>query len=316
MGLIYSNMVWVMVGAVVVDLLIGDPRSHWHPVVVIGRVLAKIEKLLNKDKPGTKRGGVLLFVGLLFCFLLPYVLIEAWMRSFAPWLSTLLQIGVGGLLLSTRSLIEHGVAIAKACDENLAEGRKAAAHLAGRDTDKMNTEDCRRVAVESLSESLVDGVISPLFYLLLLGIPGMLIFKIVSTMDSMVGYKSDKYLSFGWFGARLDDVLNWIPARLTWLLMVLVSWVHPALKGKKAWEVGLKYHHKIPGPNSGWSEMAAAGALNLQLAGPIYRNGVCVNEDWFGDKEATQTCSAQKVYLMVKIIIMVTALFCFIGVWA
>jgi adenosylcobinamide-phosphate synthase len=147
----------------------------------------------------------------------------------------------------------------------------------------MDGAACRRAAVESLSENLTDGFVSPLFWYVIAGLPGIVVFKVVSTMDSMVGYKTPRYLRFGWCGARLDDVMNYVPARLTWLTIAAVAAVLPAYSGRKAWSVGLRQHGLLLGPNSGWSEAATAGALERRLVGPIWLKGVQVTDLWIGD---------------------------------
>ena len=147
----------------------------------------------------------------------------------------------------------------------------------------MDAGACRRAAVESLSENLTDGFVSPIFWYALLGLPGIVLFKVVSTMDSMVGYKTPQYLRFGWCGARLDDVMNYLPARLTWLVIALVAFVMPGFSGRKAWSVGLAQHGVLLGPNSGWSEAATAGALERRIVGPIWLRGVQVTDLWVGD---------------------------------
>jgi adenosylcobinamide-phosphate synthase len=147
----------------------------------------------------------------------------------------------------------------------------------------MDGAACRRAAVESLSENLTDGFTSPLFWYVIGGLPLLTLFKVVSTMDSMVGYRSARYLRFGWCGARLDDAMNFVPARVTWLLVAAVAAVLPAYSGRKALRVGLEQHALLPGPNAGWSEAAVAGALERRLVGPIWLNGQLVTERWVGD---------------------------------
>jgi adenosylcobinamide-phosphate synthase len=155
--------------------------------------------------------------------------------------------------------------------------------LVGRDTDRMDAAACRRAAVESLSENLTDGFVSPLFWYALAGLPGVVLFKVVSTMDSMVGYRTDRYLKFGWCGARLDDLMNYVPARLTWLIVAGVAALLPSYSGGKAWRVGSEQHALLLGPNSGWSEAGTAGAIQRRIVGPIWLNGVLVTDRWIGD---------------------------------
>jgi adenosylcobinamide-phosphate synthase len=155
--------------------------------------------------------------------------------------------------------------------------------LVGRDTDGMDGAACRRAAVESLSENLTDGFVSPLFWYVIAGLPGIVVFKVASTMDSMVGYKTSRYLRFGWCGARLDDVMNYLPARMTWLVIAAIALSLPAFSGRKAWRVGLEQHGLLHGPNAGWSEAATAGALERKIVGPIWLRGVLVTDLWIGD---------------------------------
>jgi adenosylcobinamide-phosphate synthase len=147
----------------------------------------------------------------------------------------------------------------------------------------MDAGACRRASIESLSENLTDGFTSPVFWYAVAGLPGLVLFKVVSTMDSMVGYKTARHLRFGWCGARLDDVMNYVPARLTWLLTAAVAAVLPRFSGRKAMVVGLTQHAVLPGPNSGWSEAATAGALERKLVGPIWMQGRLVTDTWLGD---------------------------------
>ncbi len=148
----------------------------------------------------------------------------------------------------------------------------------------MDIPACRRAAIESLSESLADGYLSPLAWYLVAGLPGLVLFKLVSTMDSMVGYKTDRYFKFGWCGARLDDVMNYLPARFTWLLLSGISILLPKCSARKAFLIGWKQHAILPGPNSGWSEAATAGAIQRRLLGPIWARGILVTDVWLGDQ--------------------------------
>jgi adenosylcobinamide-phosphate synthase len=147
----------------------------------------------------------------------------------------------------------------------------------------MDAAACRRAAIESLSENLTDGFTSPLAWYAVAGIPGLVTFKVVSTMDSMVGYKTPRYLKFGWCGARLDDVMNYVPARLTWLLIAGVAAMLPSCSGRKAFRIGLRQHAILLGPNSGWSEAATAGGIERRLVGPIWMRGTLVTDVWIGD---------------------------------
>ena len=147
--------------------------------------------------------------------------------------------------------------------------------------------------MESLGESLVDGVVSPVFWYCVAGLPGIVVFKVVSTMDSMVGYKTARYRDFGWCGARIDDLLNLLPARASWLLVAVAAVAVPGASGREALRRGWRQHAVVPGPNAGWSEAALAGAIQRRLAGPIRSGGRLVTDVWIGDPAAPPGGSAE-----------------------
>ena len=167
--------------------------------------------------------------------------------------------------------------------DDLAAARTAVAQFVDRDTERMDAAACRRASIESMSEGLTDGFVSALFWYALLGLPGLVVFKVVSTMDSMVGYKTAQYIRFGWCGARLDDVMNYPPARLTFALIAAVALAVPRCSARKALAIGIGQHAQFPSPNSGWSEAATAGAIQRRLVGPIWRRGAFVTDIWIGD---------------------------------
>jgi adenosylcobinamide-phosphate synthase len=173
----------------------------------------------------------------------------------------------------------------------------------------MDDPACRRAAIESLAESLVDGFASPVLFYAAAGLPGIIVFKVVSTMDSMVGYTTERYLRFGWCGARLDDLLNLIPARLAWLLLAAAAAAIPGCSARKAWRIGLTQHSVIPGPNAGWSEAALAGALQRRLIGPIWRSGSPVTDIWIGEYSDPEGGSALDYRSAVQIVSISAALF-------
>jgi adenosylcobinamide-phosphate synthase len=202
----------------------------------------------------------------------------------SPWLAWAWHLFLLYSLLALGDLVQHVLRVERAVSgDDLVGARRAIANLVGRDTAPMDGPACRRAAVESLSENLADGFTSPLFWYALLGMPGIVLFKIVSTMDSMVGYKTPRYRRFGWCGARLDDAMNYLPARLTWLLIAIVSACVPSCSARKALQIGLRQHAILPGPNSGWSEAATAGAIQRRLVGPIWMQGSLVTDVWIGD---------------------------------
>jgi adenosylcobinamide-phosphate synthase len=270
--------------AVLVDLAVGDPTYRWHPIRLIGRTLTAFENGLRRLGADGYIGGIALFAVLAVIWPggLSAVVLAAGLLS--SWIGWFIHGFIVYSLLALGDLLRHVWRVEQALARNdLATARAEIGHLVGRDTEVMDAAACRRAAVESLSENLTDGFTSPLFWYLIGGLPGLVLFKVVSTMDSMVGYKTPRYLEFGWCGARLDDAMNYLPARLTWLLIGGVAAVLPRLSGRKALIVGLRQHSVLPGPNSGWSEAATAGAIQRRLVGPIWMQRRLVTDTWLGD---------------------------------
>jgi adenosylcobinamide-phosphate synthase len=270
--------------AVIVDLIAGDPAYPLHPIRLIGRTLTVFETALRRTGLDGYAGGVVLFVLLTVVWVGGLSAIVWWASRVSPWLA----IGVHAFLvysfLALGDLLRHVWRVERALmRDDLAAARAAIANLVGRDTAPMDAGACRRAAIESLSENLTDGFTSPLFWYALGGLPGLILFKVVSTMDSMVGYKTPRYLRFGWCGARMDDVMNFVPARLTWLLLALIAAFVPGCSLRKAFSIGLAQHDVLPGPNAGWSEAATAGAIQRRLVGPIWMSGAMVTDVWLGD---------------------------------
>jgi adenosylcobinamide-phosphate synthase len=185
--------------------------------------------------------------------------------------------------LATRSLHAESRGVEEALTRgDLAAARARLALIVGRETAHLSPEDIRRAVLETVAENLADGVVAPMFYALLLGLPGMLLYKAANTLDSMVGYKNDRYLRFGKVAARMDDVLNLLPARLTALLLVVAApWV--GLNRREAWRILRRDAHQASSPNAGWPEAALAGALGVRLGGPSTYFGVLVNKPFIGD---------------------------------
>jgi adenosylcobinamide-phosphate synthase len=274
----------LLAAAVLLDLLVGDPVYAAHPVRLMGWSLTQLEKLLRALKLDGYAGGVLLFFLLagLWCGGLSLLVLA--LNRWNPLAGIALQVFLLYSLIALRDLLSHGRAVELAARRgNLPDTHCEISKLVGRDTEHMDFAACRRAAIESLSENLNDGFVSPIFWYAVAGLPGIVLFKVVSTMDSMVGYKTPAYLRFGWCGARLDDIMNWLPARITWLMIALCAAVLPGYSGAKALRVGWQQHALIPGPNSGWSEAAAAGAIQRRLIGQIWRQGKLVTDLWLGD---------------------------------
>jgi adenosylcobinamide-phosphate synthase len=273
-----------LAAAVLLDLLIGDPVYRAHPVRLIGALLSAMERLLRRVGLDGRGGGIVLFIGLASVVVASVMAVIAGARAVAPWCAWLAHAFVVYSFLALGDLLRHVRRVDRAASRgDLAAARSAVAQLVGRDIARMDQAACRRAAIESLAENLTDGFTSPLCWYAIAGLPGLALFKVVSTMDSMVGYKTPRYLHFGWCGARVDDVMNYVPARLTWLLLAAIASVVPGASGRKALTVGWRQHGVLPGPNSGWSEAAAAGAIQRRIVGPIWNGGVLVTDLWIGD---------------------------------
>lgn len=283
-GTLLLPSAWLLGAAVVLDLLFGDPQYRAHPIRLMGHCVATFERGLRWIGLDGYAGGImlgLLMVALWCVFASVAVLaVNGWSHTFG----LALQLYLVYSLLALRNLLDHVWAVESAVQAgDLERARSATSMLVGRDISHLSFAECRRAAMESVSENLTDGYVSPLFWYVVGGLPGILLFKIFSTLDSMVGNKSERYVRFGWFSARMDDVLNWIPARLTWLLIAFTAVFIPRCSSYKALAIGWRQHGLLPSPNSGWSEAATAGAIQRRLVGAIRRGGVLVTELWLGD---------------------------------
>jgi adenosylcobinamide-phosphate synthase len=262
--------------AVTLDLLIGDPRGWPHPVRGLGWIAARLEVPLRGILPA--RGA-----GVLFWFLIVGI------AAAVVWMMVTKLGAVAGVywtyaLLAIRSL-DHETAHAAAAlaRGDLEAARAAIAMVVGRDTADLDEAGVLRAAIETMAENLSDAVVAPLFYWALGGPALMAAYKAVNTLDSMVGYKNERYREFGWWSARADDWANWIPARLTAVLIALAAWLLPGLRAAEAWRIAWRDGGSQPSPNSGWPEAAAAGALGVQLGGLNFYQGVASRKARLGD---------------------------------
>lgn len=295
--------------AVVLDGILGDPVYRWHPVRLMGHTLTGMERMLRRIGLDGYAGGCMLFLAVSVCWVGVSAALALWLNGLHPALNGVYQVFLIYSMVALRDLCRHGMAIDRAGD--LKGARRAVSMLVGRDTSAMDTAACRRAGMESLSENAVDGFIAPLFWYALLGLPGIVLYKVISTMDSMVGYRTPRYARFGWCGARLDDLFNLIPARLTWLLLAGVALLLPGYSGRKALSVGWRQHALIPGPNSGWSEAAAAGAVQRRLVGPVRQDGQLVTDIWIGDEgdpEGGQAGDLRRMCVLVAVTCVLTVI--------
>ena len=274
----------LLLAAALLDAALGDPTYRWHPVRLLGASLSRFERILRAAGADGRVGGCLLFamLGAVWVGGVSAALLGA--ARLHPLAAAAAHLFLLYSLLALGDLLAHGRAVERAAAAgDLPAARQAVGRLVGRDIDRMDAAACRRATIESLAENLADGVVSPILWYALLGIPGLVLSKVVSTMDSMVGYRTPRYLHFGWCGARLDDLLQWAPARATWLLIASAAGALPGCSGGRALAVGWRDHGVLPGPNPGWSEAAMAGAIARRLVGPIWLQGRLVTETWLGD---------------------------------
>lgn len=293
----------LLAAAIALDIVCGDPVYGWHPVRLIGRLLTWTETRLRSLGADGRFGGCALFAILAMAGVATAVGILIALHELHVSLGILGHLFVLYSGLALGDLLKHGSQVDSAAERgDLAASRTAVARLVGRDVDTMDSLACRRAAIESLGENLVDGFTAPIFWYALAGIPGIVVFKIVSTMDSMVGYRDDRYLQFGWCGARLDDLMNWIPARLAWPLIGMAAAIVPRCSSWKALRIGWKQHQVVPGPNPGWSEASMAGAIQRRLIGPIRLGGRLVTDIWLGDPEDAPAGSGSDYRRAVRLI--------------
>ena len=264
------------------DLLIGDPQWLPHPVVWFGKAIAACEHKLNRGHHRNAKGAVVAICLIALVFALTW-LVRYWLLSFSSYLLLLLDAIIIFYCLAGTTLIREVREVFFALDRSLEEGRQQVARIVGRDTTELSAQEVRTAALETLAENLSDGVIAPLFWFALLGTPGMLAYKMVNTLDSMIGYKTERYKDFGCWAAHIDDVANYIPARLTALLMVLASGKLNLLAF--VWRNGPRH----ASPNSGYPEAALAGILNCRFGGPHYYFGQLFDKPYIGEHERLLT---------------------------
>jgi len=275
----------------VVEASVGYPdivyRAIGHPVTWMGRLIAWVDQSWNseQDSPVQQRSqGIALVVALLAISLLAGLLILQFFDSFLPSFIAVVPVAIlASSLLAQRSLYDHVDAVAAALDQSLDRGRRAVSMIVGRDTTDLNESGVCRAAVESLAESFSDGIVAPMFWLAIAGLPGGIAYKAINTADSMIGHKTERYIDFGWAAARADDVLNWLPARLSVVWLVLAAVVVPGTSPWRAWSVAQRHARRHESPNAGWPEAAMAGALGVRLMGPRTYDGVLVDNEWMGE---------------------------------
>lgn len=262
------------------DFFFGDPSRLPHPIVWFGKMISWGEHRLNMGNYRMAKGAVMAIALILMVFFVVWGL-KRLIPNMVLWF--ILDIIIIFYCLAGTTLIREVRDVFLALDRSLDEGRKQVARIVGRDTSQLSAQEVRTAALETLAENLSDGVIAPLFWFALLGTPGMLAYKMVNTLDSMIGYRTERYKDFGCWAAHIDDVANYIPARLTAMLMVIASGRLSLLKF--VWKNGRKH----ASPNSGYPEAALAGILNCRFGGPHYYFGELFDKPFIGENDRPLT---------------------------
>jgi adenosylcobinamide-phosphate synthase len=273
----------------------------------MGKVIAWGEKKLNKDGKRMLKGAVFATPLILSVFFLVYILIKG-LDAIHPCLSVFFSAVMVFLCLAGKTLIDEVKKVFIALDSSVEDGRIQVARIVGRDTSALSPQQIRTAALETLSENLSDGVIAPLFWFMLLGVPGMVAYKMINTLDSMIGYKNARYAQFGYWAARIDDIANFIPARLTAVLMIVVS-------GRiSLFSFVYKYGSRHASPNSGYPEAALAGILNCRFGGSNVYFGQIVDKPYIGYNDRDLTIADMKAAIKINIRTEILMLFLIAGI--
>ena len=264
------------------DRLLGDPEGWWHPVVSFGKAIAAGERRLNRGEQRRSKGAIFSLALIVGTYLTTALLLGLAGMISEPLRIALVAVGVF-YCLAGKTLASEVRMVFEAVERSTEAGRKQVSRIVGRDTSRLSPQEIRTAALETLSENLSDGVIAPMFWFLLLGLPGMMAYKMVNTLDSMIGYRSERYRDFGACAARIDDVANFVPARLTACLMLLVS-------GKwRRWDFVRRYGRAHASPNSGYPESALAAILDCRFGGTHDYFGQPVEKPYIGTNDRLLT---------------------------
>lgn len=296
-----------------IDLVFGDPVYAFHPIRLIGNLIGKSEKAIRKALPNNEKseliGGFILWIWVAaVSFFVPFILLKCLYRvNF--WLGFILESIFFWQIIAAKSLKTESMKVYKAFEEGDTEkARKAVSMIVGRDTASLTAEGITKAAVETVAENTSDGVTAPLIFAALFGASGGFLYKAVNTMDSMVGYKNDKYLYFGRFSAKCDDVFNFIPARITAYFMIISSFILD-LDGKNAFKIFLRDRFNHASPNSAQTEAVCAGALDVMLAGDAYYFGKLYKKKTIGDNirkiEPKDIKNANNLMYMTSVLILI-----------
>lgn len=291
----------------ILDRLLGDPACLPHPVVGFGKAIGLCERRFNRGNHRSTAGAFTALGLVVGVYLAVYELLR--LLAFSPWVNAAVQTVLFFYCLAGTTLTREVRMAFLAADRSLEQGRKQVSRIVGRDTDALTDQEVRIAALETLAENLSDGVVAPLFWYALLGVPGMVAYKMVNTLDSMIGYRTERYRQFGCVAARLDDIANWIPARLTALLMALASG-HPL----RVLRFVRRYGSAHASPNSGYPESALAGVLDCRFGGPHEYFGQMFDKPYIGENPRPVDSNDMHTAIRINRIVEIMALTVVLGV--
>ncbi|MEK5479161.1 adenosylcobinamide-phosphate synthase CbiB [Paenibacillus sp. FSL R5-0407] len=308
---------WVLPVAYALDRLLGDPRWLPHPVIGMGKAIRRVEAAIRRLFPPRAykaAGGLLPLVIAGGSFALTWAVLRL-LAGINPWLAAAAEAALIWTTIAAKGLRDAGMEVCGHLrNGDLPAARRSLGMIVGRDTEQLDSPEVARGAVETVAENIVDAVVSPLFFALLGGAPLAMAYRAVNTLDSMVGYKNDKYIHLGWASARLDDIANLIPARLTALMLIFASWCL-RFDAAGAWRSVRRDARSHPSPNSGYPEAAVAGALGIRLGGENSYHGVKSFRSYMGDK--TRELEPDDISRASRLMFFVSGLFILLatGVW-
>ena len=314
-------MFWLLAPtALLIERLVGYPpqlfRLIGHPVTWMGALINWLEARLNAGSSRRSRGVAMLLLLLLTVLAASLLIIAVTRRIPFGWVVEAL---LASTLLAQKELGRAVKTVADGLNLSLESGRRAVSQIVGRDPETLDEPGIARAAIESLAESTSDGIVAPLFWLIIGGLPGILLYKAANTADSMVGHRNERYAEFGWASAKFDDLVNWIPARLSALLIAGAAFLVRGADPEHAWSTALRDARKHASPNSGWPEAAFAGGLGLQLGGPRSYAGEIHDLPAFGDGRddlrATDILKALELYWMAMNLLLALSIVLALVLW-
>ena len=282
-----NHRLFSILAGFILDCILGDPHFFPHPVRFMGALISFLERRLNKTDDSAKKqrfkGFFLVFCLISLSFLFPAAILFV-CKLIHPFLFLAIESLMCYQCLAARSLCHESVKVYRALKKNIVSARKAVSMIVGRDTDILDEKGIIRAAVETVAENTSDGVVAPLFFMMFLGACGGMTYKAINTLDSMIAYKNERYYNCGFCAAKLDDIANFIPARISAGLMILAAAILPGLSAKNALKIFLRDRYKHASPNSAQTESVCAGALGVQLAGDTVYGGIVEKKEFIGDR--------------------------------